>query len=185
MKKKILIALAIMLVAVAVWRFFSELRAISQEPVTSWVIDANGDCAVVLTGGKNRIREGFDLLARGEIRKLIISGVYPGATLREIFPQWPYYGELDEKDVILEKRSRTTYGNAVQAQPLIEALYCRDLVLVTSSIHMRRAKRTFEAVFPKDFTIIGHSVLAGNREELPSFVLIEAFRSLFYSFWAY
>ena len=162
-----------------------EGQAILAQPVTSWTEDVTADCAVVLTGGPSRIREGIDLLARRNVKKLIISGVNPQARLREIFSLWPYYGNLSEEDVILERRSRTTYGNAQQTLPLVEALRCRDLVLITSRSHMRRAVLTFRAEFPQDFPIVPHAVVAGSITpgwlELGS----ETLKSLFYALWAY
>src|SRR5580692_7608735 len=107
------------------WLYYREWSTIAKEPITAWTEDHKADCAVVLTGGPGRVREGFDLLAQGQVRKLIISGVHPKATLREIFPQWPFYGNLREEDVVLERRSATTYGNAQQSLPLVEALHCR------------------------------------------------------------
>lgn len=165
--------------------YIRDLRLILQQPITSWTDDVNADCAVVLTGGPNRIREGVDLLARHEVQKLIISGVHPQASFREIFPLWPFYGELHEQDLILERRSQTTYGNAQQTLPLVEALRCRDLVLITSRAHMLRAMNTFKAEFPPGFPIAPRSVIAGSLEPTWSEVATEAAKALFYSVWAY
>src|SRR6185312_2017602 len=85
-----------------------EYQRVTGEPISSWKTDVSADCAVVLTGGSYRVREGFDLLSRGQVKKLIISGVYSNAQLREIMPLWPFYGTLQEKDVILDRRSSTT-----------------------------------------------------------------------------
>src|SRR5262249_18488495 len=128
----------------------------------SWTDDQAADCAVVLTGGPGRVREGFDLLAHRDVRKLIISGVNPKATLKDIFPLWPYYGNLSEADVVLERRSGTTFGNAQQSLPLVEAFHCRNLILVTSQLHMYRALRTFKAIFPPEMEIKGRAVVSGS-----------------------
>jgi uncharacterized SAM-binding protein YcdF (DUF218 family) len=139
----------------------------------------------VLTGGAGRVREGFDLLSHREVKKLIISGVHPQAGLRDIFPQWPYYGDLREIDVILEKRSGTTYGNAQQSLALVEALHCRDVILITSRLHMYRALKTFQGVFPSSIPIYPRAILSGAVQ--PGFVDLstEIVKSLFYSIWAY
>jgi len=165
--------------------FRREVGYIEHEPISAWTEDHKADCAVVLTGGPGRIREGFDLLAQGQVRKLIISGVHPRATLREIFPQWPFYGTLHEEDVVLERRSGTTYGNAQQSLPLVEAMHCRSLVLVTSQVHMRRAYKTFRQVFPQEFLISTRAVSSGYVPPRTSDVAVEAAKSLFYSLWAY
>jgi len=131
------------------------------------------------------VREGFDLLAQKQVRKLIISGVHPKATLREIFPQWPFYGGLREDDVVLERRSATTYGNAQQSLPLVEALHCRSVVLVTSHLHMRRAFKTFRQVFPPEILILTRSISSGYVPPRTWDLTVETIKSLFYSLWAY
>lgn len=165
--------------------FRRELTLIKQEPITAWQEDHKADCAVVVTGGPGRVREGFDLLAQGQVHKLIISGVHPRATLRDIFPQWPFYGGLRAEDVVLERRSATTYGNAQQSLPLVEAMRCRSLVLITSHLHMRRAYRTFRRVFPLEALILTRSVSSGAVPPRFYDVAVEALKSLFYSTWAY
>lgn len=167
------------------WAFLRDLRAVSKYPIHSWTEDAMADCAVVLTGGPNRVREGIDLLARKSVQKLIISGVHPNAGFRDIFPLWPYYGEIRDQDVILERRSRTTYGNAQQSYPLVEALRCRDLILVTSRVHMHRALQTFKAEFPPDYPIIPYAVPSNSFEPEWEELILETMKSLFYAPWAY
>jgi uncharacterized SAM-binding protein YcdF (DUF218 family) len=164
---------------------FLEYRKISTEPITSWDRDPSADCAVVLTGGPGRVREGLSLLSRNLVKKMIISGVYPDVEFDDLYSSWIYLGEVDEKDVILERRSTTTYGNAQQSLPIVEALGCRDVVLVTSQYHMPRAFKTFAASFPPNFPIYKHT-LASNRAETNHLeVWMEVFKGMFYSLWAY
>ncbi len=180
------VAIFIMIfVAAFTWYFVREARLVLAQPVSNWTEDVTADCAVVVTGGPNRIREGFDLLARKSVQKLIISGVNPRAELREIFPLWPFYGDLREHDVLLERRSRSTYGNAQQSLPIVEALRCRDIILVTSRAHMYRALRTFRAEFPSGYPISTRAVIATTYEPTWSEVISEVLKSFFYSLWAY
>lgn len=172
-------------IAVLAWVFWREVGWIESEPISAWTEDHKADCAVVLTGGPGRIREGFDLLTQGRVRKLIISGVHPRATLREIFPQWPFYGGIREEDVVLERRSTTTYGNAIQSLPLVEAVHCRSVVLITSHLHMRRAFRTFRRTFPEEMLLTSRSVSSGSIPPRTSDLFVEALKALFYSLWAY
>lgn len=165
--------------------YVREVKLILAQNVTAWTTDESADCGVVLTGGPNRIREGLDLLSRKAVQKLIISGVHPQANLHEFFPQLPYYGDLPQQDVILERRSETTYGNAQQSLPLVEALHCRDLLLITSRAHMRRAFLTFQAEFPRGFPILPRAVAGANEPPTWDEVGFEALKSLFYSVWAY
>jgi len=165
--------------------FYRQAVVISAQKPTAWTEDHSADCGLVLTGGPGRVREGFDLLAQGRVKKLIISGVYPHAELNEIFPQLPYYGAISEDDIVLEKRSATTYGNAQQSLPLVEALRCRDVILITSRIHMYRSHRIFTAVFPSEINIYQRAIVAGRLKPLPIDLFIETLKTVFYSIWAY
>ena len=165
--------------------FLLEFRKVSSGKITVWDENYKADCAVVLTGGTGRVQEGFALLSRKSVQKLIISGVHHKATLREIFPLWPFYGELNQEDVILEKKSKTTYGNAQEIRKLVFELGCEDLILITSYIHLYRAGKVFKAFFPYDYEIY----LAGVAPHV-SYISFEAYvmetlKSLFYSLWAY
>jgi uncharacterized SAM-binding protein YcdF (DUF218 family) len=184
-RRRIVLSIAVVVIGVFTWSWIREVQLILSQPVNSWTEDVSADCAVALTGGPQRIREGLDLLSRHAVQKLIISGVHAQATLRDIFPLLPYYGDLREQDVILERRSQTTFGNAQQTFPLVEALHCRDLVLITSRIHMRRALSTFRAEFPAEFPIIVRAVPAITDPPGWDELAWESLKSLFYSSWAY
>jgi len=165
--------------------FSEELERVTQTPATAWTESHQGDCGIVLTGGPARVREGFDLLSQERVRKLIIAGVNPKSELREIFPELPFYGPLNPEDVILEKRSGTTYGNAQQALPLVEALGCKSVVLITSRLHMYRAHRIFMTVFPSEIVIFCLAIVAGSYQSTFVDQGLEAIKSMFYSIWAY
>lgn len=166
-------------------RFYFELKNIESTRIHAWMEDQSADCAVVLTGGPGRVKEGMDLLARRSIRKLIISGVNPHAEWREIFPNWPFYQDVSESDIILERRSRTTFGNAQQTLAVTEALQCRDLLIITSRIHLSRAFRTFQTEFENRIPIQGRAVYGGPADSTSFEIGIEAIKSLFYGVWAY
>ncbi len=187
--KKILLhrKLLIFLLAVVIFLgiFLRELDHIQEEPIGSWKNDVHADCAVVLTGGVGRVREGLDLLSRKAVKKLVISGVHSSANLREIIPLWPFLGELNEDDIVLDRRSRTTYGNAQQSLPIVEALRCKDIVLITSQVHMHRAYQTFKATFPEKIIIYRSAIVAGRAESGRWDLATEVLKCLFYSVWAY
>lgn len=186
MKLKLLrIAKATPFVLLGLYPFAREYKKITSVEISSWKNDVFADCAVVLTGGSNRVREGFDLLSRGQVRKLIISGVNSNSQLREIMPLWPFYGNLNEKDVVLERRSMTTFGNAQQTLPLVEVLQCRDVALITSSLHMLRAYKTFLATYPSQIKIYKQVVNSGRSETDFLEVTTEVLKSVFYALWAY
>lgn len=185
MAKRIYAGAAVLLLLLFGWEYRRQYMAIAFEPISAWTEDHKADCGVVLTGGPGRVREGFDLLSHGQIHKLIISGVHPRATLRGIFPQWPFYGTLHEEDVVLERRSTTTFGNAQQSLPLVEAMHCRSLVLITSHLHMRRAFKTFRQVFPSEILILTRAVSSGAVPARRTDLGTETVKAMFYSLWAY
>lgn len=130
--------------------------------MNSWNKSVSVDCGVVLTGGPGRLREAFVLLENYSIKKLIVSGVHPQSQLRDIFPLWAFYNRVNEANVILEKKSQTTFGNAQQSMALLEALQCRDFVLISSRLHMYRAARTFQAVLSEPIEMHLHPVISGK-----------------------
>lgn len=109
---------------------------------------AQADCAVVLTGAAGRIREGITLLSHRQVQKLIISGVSQHSTLNDMYPDVLFYPEIKLENVILERRSSSTAGNAQASLPIVEALNCQSVLLVTSDYHMYRAMKTFTQTFP-------------------------------------
>lgn len=162
-----------------------ETRRVMAEPLTSWDIETQGDCGVVLTGGAGRVREGFALLQRNNLRLLVISGVNSSTDLDDLITPIDIMTGVDPSRVFLEKRSLTTYGNALQTADLALALRCRDVVLVTSQLHMYRARRTFQAAFPEGFEIKPHAIVSSKSESDGLMVATEVVKSLFYSVWAY
>jgi len=162
-----------------------EMSAISKYSINAWTDDQQADCAIVLTGERNRLDEGFDLLYRSHVKKLIISGVNPVSYLEEIYPNIVLYGRIEPENIILEKNSKTTYGNAQQTLQLTEALGCHDVILITSRLHMYRALRTFKATYPQTISIYPRAT-AGKQFALAwDQLAFESFKSMFYSLWAY
>ena len=140
----------------------------------------SADCGVVLTGAPGRLREGFELLDQKRIKKLIASGVYKEARMIEIFPYSGYYPEVNLDDIYLEKRSETTFGNARHSMSLVEGLRCRDIILITSQIHMHRAYAIFKIVYPESITIKKLTLPNTKSESGASPLALEVVKTLFY-----
>lgn len=185
MRRRVIFYFSVLLFFFFTFLFYFEFLMVTSIRSTVWTVTHEAECGIVLTGGPGRIREGMDLLANRNIKKLIISGVNPNSEIKEIFPQWVFYPEVDEKDVVLEKRSETTFGNATQSLPLAEILGCQDVLLITSALHMYRSKRTFYKVFPKMIDIKTHALARFSESDSLLDRLQETLKSLFYSLWAY
>jgi uncharacterized SAM-binding protein YcdF (DUF218 family) len=174
---------AVIISAVFLFGVLVEYREIRKTPAHSWSQEVQGDCGVVLTGGAGRVREGLDLLVRGSIRKLIISGVNPLAQWEQIFPQWPLYLDLSMDDIVLERKSLTTFGNAQQSLLLAQQLGCQSLVLITSQTHLRRAQATF--LEDSKLPIYGRAVRNASAEDDALEIFVEAVKYVFYDLWAF
>lgn len=164
---------------------FREAHLVLSTPISSWTQDPAADCGVVLTGGAGRVREGLALIEKGAIKTLVISGVNPQTELRDLVTPFDLALGVNPSSIVLERRSQTTYGNAHQSVPILEALHCRDLILVTSQVHMYRAHRTFSAALKNDMRIIPHAISASKGEEAPWNLATEVLKSMFYALWAY
>lgn len=143
-------------------------------------LSQKSDCGVVLTGAPGRVREAFDVLALKKIDKLIISGVYKDAQLHEIFPYLSEYPDIKSDQIILEKISGSTYQNAIQSLVMVQELKCKNILLMTSQLHMHRAYKTFQNTFPVDIEIRKYSILNSAKEVSESTIFFESFKSLFY-----
>ena len=111
----------------------------------------------------------------------MISGVYKGTQLHEIFPQLPFYPDVKPENIVLEKISGSTYQNAIQSLQVIQILKCKNILLITSQLHMYRARKTFTAVFPDEIELRTYSTVNPVKEDSELTVLFEAIKSLFYS----
>ena len=176
--------LVILLISVAfAYLFFKEKAKVVDwpAPVASDFLPEY-DCGVVLTGSSGRIREAFEVLNQKKIKRLIVSGVYKDTKLNEIFPQLPFYTDINPDSIVLEKISGSTFGNAVQTFQVYEALKCENLLLMTSELHMYRSYRMFRAVFPTGVKIEKYRIHNTNRENSIFDVSVETIKSLFYKF---
>lgn len=180
------VGFSLIVVASVLLRWWSrEITYVTNQSVNAWTDEQQADCAIVLTGERNRLDEGFDLLYLGHVKKLIISGVNPSSYLEEIYPNIVFYGRIEPENIILEKNSKTTYGNAQQSLPLVEAIGCHDLILITSRMHMYRALRTFKANYPHNINIYARATAGREYDFVWSQIALESVKSMFYSLWAY
>lgn len=119
------------------------------------------DGIVVLTGGSERLREGFRLLADGKAKRLLISGVYHEASLGDLL----HIGEapaglsqqLIDCCITIGYRAGNTLGNATETAEWAAANNLHSLRLVTADYHMPRSLLEFSHALPGAL-IIAHPV---------------------------
>lgn len=105
------------------------------------------DAIVVLTGSKNRIKTGFELLKKGKGKKLFITGVHKQVSKE--FLKYKYDSEADAlPDVDLGRQALDTIGNAQETAQWMRENNFTSLRLVTATYHMPRSLLEFRKYMP-------------------------------------
>lgn len=146
------------------------------------------DAIVVLTGGGNRLAEGFELLEQGKAGKLFISGVYRGIEVTELMQLWREFPDKQlECCVVLGYEAGNTSGNAAETQAWLEQEGFRSFYLVTANYHIQRALLEFQPM-AENYTIIPWPVSPARldlnswwRHPLTKRTLVLEYNKLIYS----
>lgn len=173
---------AIGLISGQIW---SALNVIQNSSVQAWGVLESADCAVVLTGGRGRLHSGLQLLRKNQIEQLLVSGVNTETQLVDLVSWLDELMNIRLKNLHLERQSRSTFGNAQHSWPILEALNCRSVYLITSQVHMPRALKTFLAKKPSRIQLIPRSSPAPFQERTLAAQGWESVKYVFYSYWAY
>lgn len=136
----VLIALAALWVGGFLW-FVDEVPQRIEDETT------HTDAIVVLTGGRDRLTTGLDLLEAGLSQRLFISGVYKGVDLAEILHLGRGHPGLKDA-VVLGYAADDTVGNAAETADWAREQNLRSLRLVTGAYHMPRALAEFRHALP-------------------------------------
>jgi uncharacterized SAM-binding protein YcdF (DUF218 family) len=121
------------------------------------------DAIVVLTGGRQRLATGLDLLAAGMAKKLFISGVNPRVDRDELLRALAPAGSRGACCIVLGHDADNTFGNAQETAHWMREEGYRSLRLVTSWYHMPRSLLEFGRAMPQT-TILAHPVFAAPGE---------------------
>ena len=109
------------------------------------------DGIVVITGGQQRLADGFNLLQSGAGKALLVSGVGQGVSktiLADELKLNPRETTLLKCCVTLEFQAGDTRENAVAAGKWAQENGFTSLQLVTANYHMPRAKAIFTRTLP-------------------------------------
>jgi uncharacterized SAM-binding protein YcdF (DUF218 family) len=93
---------------------------------------------------EQRIAHGVALYKNGTVKKLILTGGYgDGAEMSEsdVARRYALEQGVPERDLLLEKVSRTTLGNLQQARDIMKKQGLTDALLVSDPMHMERVAR--------------------------------------------
>lgn len=125
--------------------------------------NAKTDAIVVLTGGRGRVDEGIKLYRENRATWLFLMGVDPLVRKSELFRE--HQGKRGGEGVFLDKVSRNTLENALQAREFIVRKKVGSIILITSRYHMKRAILIFQNVLPKNVVIYPFPVDSKNLKE--------------------
>lgn len=131
--------------------------------------------AVVLTGSSGRIEEAVRLLERGNIDRLLISGVNIQVRARDLADIVGIRSEMLECCIELGRDALDTKGNAKEAADWAREHQYGQLIVITAEYHMPRTMLIFSKAMP-EVELFPHSVsvkasLFGTVKEYNKYVL--------------
>lgn len=150
------------LAAAAVFAGF--LNFVSQVPVGEQPTPPASDGIVALTGGAERLSDALRLLASGRAKRLLISGVHPETTERELARAQPDYAAFARCCVDLGRRALNTAGNAVETRRWANVHGFGSLIVVTSGYHMPRTMMELAREMP-NVRLIPYAVVTDRLKD--------------------
>lgn len=102
------------------------------------------DVIVVLGGNHERELYAAELYRQGLAPRIIMTGCGPFAGQ---MAQIAVEAGVDNKDIIVESKSESTYDNARYSRDIVLEHHFNTAIVVSSPYHMRRSKLVFERVF--------------------------------------
>ncbi|MEO7026266.1 MAG: YdcF family protein [Caulobacteraceae bacterium] len=141
---------ALLLVAALIWAAGLFAFADRVARLTPAAEPAAADGIVVLTGGSDlRLEAATRLLQAGKGRRLLVSGVNPRATRRDVWGVIGAAKPVFDCCVDLGFTAADTIGNARETAQWAGGLGYTNLILVTADYHMPRAMLELRAALPK------------------------------------
>lgn len=119
--------------------------------VLSGMMEYNSDVnRLTARRGTDRIWQAITLYKKGKIKKILISGdngyvlsddLHESTQLKNLLVSWG----IPEQDILIEEQSRNTHENAIfTTELLLKEFPNGKFLLITSSLHMKRAQACFE-----------------------------------------
>jgi len=100
---------------------------------------AKADAIIVLTGGQSRLDAAMELLASGKGERLLVSGVHPSASRRQLQLAMGGDKRLFSCCVDIDRAALDTIGNAEESAKWVESHAYGSIILVTNNYHMPRS----------------------------------------------
>ena len=158
MKARPVIVLVAILVAIWVGGLMRFVAQITPEspPATS----RKADAIVVLTGGRERLPAGIELLQKGMADRLFVTGVHSGVDVAEILDLNSQAPTTLACCIDLGHDARHTVGNVRETANWMAAGGRTSMILVTANYHMPRSLVLFHRIMPA-IDVIPYPVVSG------------------------
>lgn len=118
------------------------------------------DAIVALTGGSHRLADAAGLLARGQAKRLLVTGVHPTASRQDVARQLGRAGTLVDCCIDLDYEALNTVGNAVETRKWVKRHGFQSIIVVTSTYHMPRTLMELRRQMP-EVTLVPYPVVSG------------------------
>lgn len=125
--------------------------------------DSRTDAVVVPTGGAGRIDRGLALLARGQAREMLVTGVDREVKPGEFAAEYKVSPSTMDCCVTLGFAAVDTRSNAAETADWVKERRYKSLRLVTTDWHMRRAAGELGRTLPAEVTIVRDAVPSRPR----------------------
>ncbi|MGK2923663.1 MAG: YdcF family protein [Methyloceanibacter sp.] len=119
------------------------------------------DGITVLTGGVARIDEAMKLLAKRKAKRVLITGVNRGTTLKQLKALSSQGDQYFACCVDIDKEARNTIDNATETAQWVTLNQYSSIIVVTSNYHMPRALAELERAIP-GVALIPYPVVDNN-----------------------
>ncbi len=172
----VLILIAILAIGLLAGSFVRFSRDVIQLQPPAGTLKA--DAIVVFTGGSLRIDQGVKLLDEGVAERLLISGVNPATTGRQLQRLTSAEPALFECCVDIGHDAIDTIGNANEAAQWIIRHGYESIIVVTSNYHMPRSLLQLRRV-DRSSTFIPYPVISSSLQHLRWLQQPDALRMLF------
>ena len=123
--------------------------------------DERTDAIVVLTGGPGRLERGFERMERGFAQTMLISGVPRAARPEDYANRYRVDPRIFPERIALGRESVDTRTNAEEVARWLARRRYRSIRLVTSDVHMRRARYEIGRKVGPEISILADAVATG------------------------
>lgn len=148
----------------------NDLASCGKQPTDSQLKEKcrKSDAIVVVSGGDTpaRVNEAIELYQNGWAPLIIFSGAAQdtsGPSNALAMQRQAIEAGIPENVTLIEENSRTTAENAERTRSLLEEKNVKQVILVTSAYHQRRASLEFQKRTGSEITIINHPVSSDRQ----------------------